>query len=244
MQSMMPATRPMDNVKSGVCEPQEDEFALVASGLSFMLGLVVFPRHRDRYQQFLTLREATPAELERWTSAFLRFLQKLTFKYRRPLVLKSPAHTGRLEVLLDLFPNAKFVHIHRDPYAVFQSSVHTWRKVKSFWGLQSTEVDENCVLEDYAQVCDAFFAQRHRLTEQNFCEVRFDDLERDPIGELRRVYRSLALPDFEHVEPALRGYLASLDGYRRNTFPPLPPQTKERVADAWRRSFEAWGYPM
>ena len=38
MQWMMPPTRPMDNVRSGIGEPQEDEFALVASGLSFMLG--------------------------------------------------------------------------------------------------------------------------------------------------------------------------------------------------------------
>src|SRR5687767_13348805 len=103
MQWMMPPTRPMDNVRSGIGEPQEDEFALVASGLSFMLGLVIFPRSQHRYQRYLTLSDATLEDLERWESAFLQFLHKLTFKYRRPLILKSPAHTGRLNVLLKLF---------------------------------------------------------------------------------------------------------------------------------------------
>ena len=242
MQWMMPPTRPMDNVRSGIGEPQEDEFALVASGLSFMLGLVVFPRSRDRYQRYLTLRDATSEDLDRWKSAFLQFLRKLTFKYRRPLILKSPGHTGRINVLLELFPTAKFVHIHRHPYAVFQSTVHTWRKVKAFWGLQAGDVDEDRVLEDYVEVYDAFFAQRHRLTEQNFCEVRFDELERDPIGQLRHVYNSLGLPEFDHVEPALRGYVQSLTGYARNSFPAISDQTRRRVASAWNRSFEEWGY--
>jgi omega-hydroxy-beta-dihydromenaquinone-9 sulfotransferase len=242
MQWMMPATRPMDNVKSGVEEPQEDEFALVASGLSFMLGLVIFPRSRNVYQKYLTLTHALPPERERWKSAFLRFLRKLTLKYNRPLILKSPAHTGRLDVLLEMFPTAKFVHIHRDPYTVFQSTVHTWRKVKSFWGLQSDDVDDERVIDNYVQVYDAFFAERHRLTDQNYCEVRFDDLVRDPLGQLRHVYQRLSLPTFDYVEPAVHEYIHSIKGYSRNSFEPMTDPIRERVRYAWSRSFEEWGY--
>lgn len=242
MQSMMPATRPMDNVKAGVDEPQEDEFALVASGLSFMLGLVVFPRSRHLYQRYLTLGDATPQEVERWKAALVNFLRKLAFKYQRPLVLKSPAHTGRLDVLLELFPTAKFVLIHRDPYAVFQSTLHTWRKVMSFWGLQKHKVDEERVLADYVQVCDAFFAARHRLTDESFCEVRFTDLEREPLGQMRRIYERLGLPDFEYAEPRLREYVGSVESYQRNSYPTLSDPQRERVSREWSRSFEEWGY--
>jgi hypothetical protein len=243
MQSVMPATRPMDNVRNGANEPQEDEFALVASGLSFMLGTVVFPRSQRRYEKYLTLRDTSPTELERWKSALMQFLQKLTYKYGRPLILKSPAHTGRVDVLLDMFPTAKFVHIHRDPYVVFQSAVHTWQKVKKYWGLQTGEIDEERVLQDYVDIYDSFFAQRHRLTRENFCEVRFDDLARDPIGQVRLIYDALKLPEFEHVEPALQAYVQSLTGYQRNSFPLLPDATRQRVASQWHRSFAEWGYP-
>ncbi|MEX0936399.1 MAG: sulfotransferase [Pirellulales bacterium] len=242
MQSMMPPTRPMDNVKAGVEEPQEDEFVLVPSGLSFALALVIFPRTGQRYQKFLTLTEATAEELESWKAAFTRFLQKLTLKHQRPLILKSPAHTGRVKVLLDLFPEAKFIHIHRDPYAVFQSSQHTWRRVKSFWGLQRGEVDEQRILQDHVEIYDAFFSQRHRLTDENFCEVRFGELERDPVGQVRRIYEALQLPDFAYVEPVLRDYVETIRGYSRNTFPEMPVELRQRVARAWSRSFEAWGY--
>lgn len=242
MQSMMPPTRPMDNVVAGVCEPQEDEFALVACGLSFMLGLVIFPRSGGAYQRFLTLRSVAPEDRERWKSAFAGFLQKLTYKYQRPLILKSPAHTGRLGVLLELFPDAKFVHIHRDPYTVFQSSLHTWRKVKVFWGLQDVDVDEERVLRDYVELYDAFFAERHRLAAPNFCEVRFEDLEREPLAQMKRIYETLSLPDFGYVEPALRRYLETIAGYSRNRFPPLAEEMRQRVACEWSRSFTEWGY--
>ena len=243
MQWLMPPTRPMDNVKSGVAEPQEDEFALVACGLSFMVGLVIFPRTHHPYQRFLCLSDATAEQVHQWKSAFLQFLQKLTFKYRRPLILKSPAHTGRLEVLLELFPEAKFVHIHRDPYAVFQSAAHTWRKVGKWWGLQACEVDEERILEDYVRLYEAFFAQRHRLQKQNFCEVRFEDLERDPMGQMKHVYESLELPKFDHAMPAVRNYLHTVTGYSRNSFPALPVEMRRRVASKWSRSFAEWGYP-
>jgi hypothetical protein len=43
---------------------------------------------------------------------------------RRPLLIKSPVHTARLALLLRLFPNAKFVYVHRDPLATFASAAH------------------------------------------------------------------------------------------------------------------------
>ena len=243
MQWFAPATRPMDNVKNGVTEPQEDEFALLACGISFLLGMSVFPRNADNYGQLLSLQDATPEEQEFWKSALMRFLRKLTFKYHRPLILKSPAHTGRIKVLLELFPEAKFVHIHRDPYAVFPSQVHTWQSVVPWWCLQEFECDDERVIRDYVEVTDAFFAQRHLIPEQNFCEISFTDLERDPMGQIKWIYESLKLPDFAYLERTLQDYLQTITAYSRNTFPDLPEETRRRIAREWGRCFEAWGYP-
>jgi len=46
------------------------------------------------------------------------------------------------------------------------------------------------------------------------------------------------------LEPKLRGYVSSLRDYRKNRYEGLPPNVRERVARAWRRSFEEWGYPL
>ena len=48
----------------------------------------------------------------------------------RRLLLKSPVHTSRIKILLQLYPDAQFVFIHRDPYTVFKSAANmadtTW----------------------------------------------------------------------------------------------------------------------
>jgi omega-hydroxy-beta-dihydromenaquinone-9 sulfotransferase len=81
------------------------------------------------------------------------------------------------------------------------------------------------------------------IRQGRFHEVLFEYLERDPIGQMRGVYKALGLPDFSEVEPALCRYLGTLSGYRQNTYPEIPPATREQIAHEWRRCFEAWGYP-
>jgi omega-hydroxy-beta-dihydromenaquinone-9 sulfotransferase len=242
--SFLPATRPMDNVKFGFAEPQEDEFALAACGLSFLIGSMAFPRTGGHYRRYLTLRDASPAEAAAWKEMLLWFLQKLTVKHGRPLVLKSPGHTGRIKLLLEQFPQAKFVHIHRRPYDVFQSSLHTVRTANAYWALQSPGDEVADILRDYSDIYEAYFEQRSLIPAGNFSETTFDRLEHDPVGELRRVYAELNLPDFASVEPRLQQYVASLAGYSRNRFPPLPEDLRQRIAQAWKRSFDEWGYSI
>jgi hypothetical protein len=73
--------------------------------------------------------------------------------------------------------------------------------------------------------------------------VCFEELEEDPIGQLQRLYERFDLPDFASVEPVLREYLRSLAGYKKNTFPELSADERDRVAREWRDCFEKWGYP-
>ncbi len=117
---LVPPKRPMDNMALSFQSPQEDEFALLLTTLvSPYLG-ATFPRREDHYSRFLTFRDATAEEIDTWKRGFVWFVQKLTLKDRRPLVLKSPPHTARIRLLLEIFPEAHFVHIHREPYTVFQ----------------------------------------------------------------------------------------------------------------------------
>ena len=168
----------------------------------------------------------------------------VTWKYGRPLVLKSPPHTGRVRLLLELFPGAKFVHICRDPYAVFSSTRHMFRVNGELNRLQRPRRDDpdGWVLRQYRAMYDAYFEDRRLIPAGNLAEVRFEHLEADPVGQVRRVYEGLGLPDFGHAEPAVRRYVASVAGYRKNSFPGLPPALRTGVADEWFAGFEAWGY--
>lgn len=241
---LLPEYRAYDQVRLDLQVPCEDEFAMCVWGFMSLYLTGVFPRRTAHYDQFLTFRNAPPEAVEEWKSIMRLFLQKLTFQYGKPLILKSPAHTGRIKLLLEMFPDARFVHIHRDPYAVFQSSLHTFKTGLPFGRLQRTDkVDwSGRIIRQYKELYTAFFEERGLIAADHFHELAFEALEKDPIVEMRKLYEALGLPEFAKVESGLRTSVDSLSGYRKNTFPELAPEVRHRIADEWRRCFEEWGY--
>lgn len=240
----VPPTRPMDNMSLSFDSPQEDEFApLLLSLLSPYLG-ISFPRHIDAYARFLTFREASVQEAQQWQKALLWFCKKLTFRENKPLLLKSPPHTARIRLLLEIFPDARFVHIHRNPYRVFQSQRHFFNTAAWYTYLQKPNpatIDEG-ILARYRTMYDAYFEDLPQIPEGQFAEVRFEHLEQDPVGVTRRIYESLSLPGFRTFEPTLRAYSESLSGYHKNSFSPLAGPIRQHVAEEWATCFHQWGY--
>jgi LPS sulfotransferase NodH len=241
----MPKRRPMDNVEMSVETPQEDEFALCAATLKSPIMAWVFRRQKEQFEKYLTFRDVDAAEIAEWRDAFYTFLKKLQWRDNRPLVLKSPPHTARIRLLLELFPNARFVHIHRDPFTVFQSTRRTFQIVAPWHNLQKEDVPElnDWLIRHYQLMYDAFFEQRSLIPCGHYCEVAFEQLERDPIGEIRKIYQTLNLPDFAVFEPTLQKYVNSLTGYQKNTFQNLDPSLKTRLRREWHKCFDEWGYP-
>lgn len=241
---LLPSDRSFDNVHQHYQMAYEDELALATLTLRSPYLSYVFPRQADYYDRFLTFRDVSEQDIDIWRAGLLFFLKKLTWKHGKPLILKSPPHTCRIRLLLSLFPGAKFVHIHRNPYTVFQSSMHLAAQGLPLTRLQSTDgIDwQGRTLRTYKQMYDAFLEERQLIPAGHFHEVCFEELERDPLGVVRRVYEALSLPDFREVESALRQYVLSLAGYRKNVFPELPADSRERIKREWGRFFEEWGY--
>jgi hypothetical protein len=241
-----PQRRPQDGIALGMRETSEEEFAICGlTGRSFVMGWV-FPRRAEQSHRYLTFRGASNEEVTEFKAALTKFVRKLSFKYGRPLILKSPGHTGRIRLLLELFPDARFVHIHRNPYEIFQSTRHTYERVLPWVKLQcpdDTRIDDQ-ILRNYRDVYSAFFEERSLIAPDRFHELSFAALEADPVSQVRAIYQGLGLPDFDYVEPQLQRYVRSLTGYRRNRLPELSAPERTRIATEWRRCFAEWGYPV
>jgi hypothetical protein len=89
---------------------------------------------------------------------------------------------------------------------------------------------------------DAFFEERGLIPPGQYHEMGFEELERDPLGHMKTLYERLNLAGFEAVRPGLEKYLASVRDYEKNTYAPLPPKLRQRIATAWQRCFTEWGY--
>jgi len=240
----LPKRRPMDNVEMSITAPQEDEFALCAATFKSPCMAWVFPRQKEKFEKYLTFRHVDRTEIAEWGDAFHTFLKKLQSRDNRPLVLKSPPHTARIRLLLELFPNARFVHIHRDPLTVFQSTRRTFQLMVTWHNLQRPEVPDldDWLIRQYRQMYDAFFEDRPLIPSGQYCEVAFEQLDRDPVGEIRKIYETLNLADFTAFEPSLKKYVDSLVGYKKNIFPEPVPDLEARLRREWHKCFDEWGY--
>ena len=212
-----PAPRPIDGVLVGADTPQEDEFAMLMMRRSVMVGYLQ-PQRAEFYESFLTLRQLSPAQREEWKRLWLRFLKKLTLRHGpRTLVLKSPAHTAKVSTLLEIFPQARFVHIRRNPYDVFASTLKANQVMRAHSdNLQSDIVDlAEPILNSYAKLNDAYLEERRAIPGGHLHEVRFEDLERDPVKEIERTYQALGLPDFAVCRSQLEAYCGQLKTYEK-----------------------------
>jgi hypothetical protein len=242
---IMPAKRPMDDVAAGFDRPQEDEFALMNMGAPSPYRRMAFPLTSRDAPEALDLTLLPAAERERWQGCLRRFLDMLALRDPRRPVLKSPPHTARVGVLAGMFPEARFLHVVRDPFVVVPSTLRLWRSLHE---VQSLQVDRGLALERYvfaafAEMYAAFERDRPALAAGRLHELRYEDLVADPVENLRLAYERLDLGDFARVRPAVERQAAAMKRYRTNTYRHDPRLVAE-IADRLRSFIDRYRYSV
>ncbi|MEE8469825.1 MAG: sulfotransferase [Dehalococcoidia bacterium] len=239
-------TREIDNIPLSMDNPEEEDLAIANMSPYSYLHLYTFPRRAAYFfEKYITFFDDLPeSTLAEWTEIYLTIMRKasLTTGGRR-LVIKNCADSARIKTLLDLFPDAKFIHIYRNPYNVFRSTVFLHNTVLPRAQLQEISQDEieANILRFYTQLMQRFLAHKALIPAGNLVEVKYEDLEEAPLVQLRRVYDTLNLPGFAEAEPAFRAYLDSIAGYEKN-----PQQIDDsvitKVNQHWQFALDEWGY--
>jgi omega-hydroxy-beta-dihydromenaquinone-9 sulfotransferase len=240
----MPSRRPMDNMPMAWDRPQEDEFALCNLGQPSPYWTIAFPNCRPQYPAYFDLEDVPPEALHRWKQCFLRFLKQITVHNpNKRIVLKSPTHTYRLKALLDLFPTALFVHIVRNPYVVFPSTVSMWKALYVDQGLQNPKFEglEDYVFDNFLHMYEKLDETRSLVDSSRFYELRYEDLVREPIKQVRAMYEHLELGNFEQVLPKLKQYMANTADYKTNRYE-LPPKLRDTISQRWGHVIRRYGY--
>jgi hypothetical protein len=241
----MPLKRPMDNMVWPMDAPQEEEIPLSKVLPQAFYTRFLFPRKAAYlFKKYVLLQGASAQFVAEFKRKYYRLLQIATLHAGgKQLVLKNPVNTARVRVLLELFPDAKFVHIYRSPYDVFASTLnlhHTMLRVTTLQRLRAEHAGET-ILTLYEDMMRQFFAERALVPADNLVEVCFEDLEQDPLGELQRVYAALGLPGYAAAEPAFRAYVASQQTYRKNRLA-LSAAERRQVEQRWAFAFAELGY--
>lgn len=240
---LVPKTRPMDNMETSWGSPQEDETALMHLSMVSPYLMLAYQGQPERYRRFLDLRDVTPQELAAWKRALVTFMKKLTIRTGKRIMLKSPSHSYRVRLLKEMFPDAKFVNILRHPYLVYKSTLHlrTVLLTENALGKPVFDRMEEDALWFYRHLFDVYEEERQLLGPHELHELKFEDLEADPLGEMKKVYDTLELGGWEAVEPGVQKYVDAHREYKKNKYQ-LDETTKRRVYEAWQPAFEKYGY--
>lgn len=247
MSWLMPDHRPTDNMELAVDLPQEEEFALSNMCPYTFYNFWFFPRYIKEYaEKYLLFEDINDTELAAWREAFTKLIKlSLWNTGGEQFLSKNPPHTGRLRVLLEMFPNAKFIYLMRNPYTVFESTRSFFTNTIQPLKLQEfADADiERSILDVYSRLYDRYQADKHLIPEGNLMEIKFEDFEADPLGMTKQIYENLGLPGWQAAEPAIAQYVGSKKGYKKNKYQ-YAERTRELVEKHWQRALDDWGYSL
>jgi len=234
----------MDNLELGASLPKEEEFALGNMGLESMANAIYFPKRFSEYFDRFVLFKGSIKEKINFTNNLDWLLKKLTLKNDgKRLLLKSPFNTGRIKMLLQLYPDAKFIHIHRHPFSVFSSNEKLYESVipqVAFHHIGNEEMEEH-IIYTYKATMENYFKEKETLNKNQLYEMSYKELISDPVNSLKNVYAQLELNNFEsaftHFEKEIKNY----EDYKPNIHQ-ADEVKKARINKEWAFAFAKLNY--
>ena len=237
--------RVQDKMAIGLASPQEDEFALLCLGARSPYEALLAPRNFAQTFALADPGDLSPEEARYWRKTFKEFLRGVSFvSGRKPLVLKSPAHSYRVPVLRELLPDARFILIVRDPYEVFESMVRAYRALTQKFGLGPAMSDDevrSVILSERKRFEAKLLSGVSGLPEHRLAVVRYEDLVQNPLQVIEGLYRQLELANFEDIRPLLKAEIARRNEYVQDAVRP-DPAWERQINEEWREIFERYGY--
>jgi hypothetical protein len=243
----MPPQRPSDNMPFNVDLPQEEGFAFSNCQPNEYYNFFYFPsRYPQFYKRAILHENLTRSEIRDWYDSYERLLKKILINSRGTrLIIKNPINTGRIDKLLKIFPDAKFILIQRNPVTVFLSTRLFFSNLcPTLWfhELDPENID-SMILDVYSRLMEDYNRNKKLIPEGNLMEIRYEDLEKDPEDGLRKIYAGLFNEEFGDFRQYFEPYLKTISAYKKNKYTVSESVIKE-VLNRWGRYMELFSYSL
>ncbi|MBW6459972.1 MAG: sulfotransferase [Bacteroidales bacterium] len=210
--TLLPSGRPFDNVSWRMDSPQEEEFGLMNLQPDSIYKFFLFPEDFDDIvEQELFTANLPGGELKYWKKRYREMYAKAVFNTGGSrYISKNPCNLTRLGLLVEMYPDAKFIFIHRDPYEVVESLYRFILGI--FPGVQLQDVPADFTREKvaflYGKIIRTYLQDRNLIDPQNLIELRMEDLMEDTAGIIRNIYERFHYDGIDDLSPTLEQYIA------------------------------------
>ena len=188
--------------------PEEDVFLL---DTTFVSPAVDASLEVPSYSKWI--REIDQVDVYRY---FRRLIQLLLWQRPGRWLGKTPHHLENLDALLAVFPDAKIIHLHRDPLKVVPSfaSMMAHAGVMLSDAFDTRKIGRR-ILDRSTNAVERAIRVRDRAAAGSFLDVHYSDLVGDPVPEMRRVYEFAEIEWRSDTEQRIRTWLVQ-NPQRRN----------------------------
>jgi len=245
LKKVLPKSRPMDRVALSPMEPQEEEFALLRMGAKSPLEKLLFPGTKSYFlKNYPDWMPRGKAGLK-FKSRLLTLYKKIQLQTGLRILSKNPYHSMRIPMLREIFPEARFIHIVRDPMVVVPSTIRMWdivaRENALKRGWQKPRAGET--VEVLLSFLEEVNKQKEYLAPGHFVEVHFEELEQHPEATLKNICERLELNYSPEFEKALRFHQENQEHYEKNSYR-LSEEDSRAIQSALQSADGKYGYAL
>ncbi len=239
----LPDTRPQDDVKYSGDSPHEHEFAVANLCALSSMCATYFPQNNKFYGRFAFINGLSKKQKDKIIHCTKCIIKKLHLKKgNKLLILKNPVDTARIDSLLVLFPNARFVHIYRNPYEVFYSLKRVFKTTGKILSLQKENPNlDDFILSSYRDIYTKFYMDKQLIPRNNLVEIKFEEFIDKPVFFLKLIYDKLNLIGFEDALPEITDYLIKEKDYQKHQYE-ISKVEKQNIYSHWQEIIDKMGY--
>ena len=136
-------------------------------------------------------------------------LQFLGYHFsKKQWVLKAPVHLFFLKYLFKTYPDARIVHLHRDPLEVIPSMaslVVISRQIHS--NHVSVQETANQILDWVRKIITNSIAYRDETDSDQFLDLAYTDLVKDPLNTINQIYKWLGVDINNEIQSDISSWL-------------------------------------
>lgn len=226
-------------------DPGEEDLYMISTGSQYSIAWgYLFPgkvmKHFEKWTHF-----SNEARKERWRKAYLYFLKRVSYRYQgRPMILKNPPNIARVRHLLEIFPEARFIFIYRNPYEVYHSMQNMWKNIiEKYISLHSITEEErkHIILNYYRKEMSQCLDDLALIPEENLMYVRYDDLTANPSKVTREIYDRLDIPGYDETKESISKKINEENNYKKTIYQ-YQDATLDEIYKSWQFFIDKWDY--
>lgn len=232
--------------KVGLFTPDEDEGLLITIWATMFLQFV-FPAMEDLppYDRF---DEELPQEQRQRIMGFYRAIirRHLYDKGGNKIYLaKSPAHSARIDSLLEFFPDARIIYLARNPMRLVPSALNFFGYIWSYMGIPDGAKRFQRAMFRQIKYWYLYPMQRFKeISPQNYFVIKYNELVASIEPHIEKIYAWMGMPITDNFRDVIHQVVKANHAYESDnvyTYDDLG-LSRELIASEFHEVFELFGF--